>query len=346
MTDPTTKTVRGWLVDILASFGLNTLPGILAELRYLNQRLWGDDATNPAPTYAALSDVLIAALSVPSVNAAGEPATVFLLQYLLGHLGPLNGVKVSQQLAGIASSAGAIRNQTLDSEGEESVGEYARQIAYIISVLYSAVGTGTGANSVQGILNSLKLLSTQANEYNEAYGTASSQVLADQLANLICICSNTMNLAPPPTQQYPPVVNACETEETIIGTISFSQWFQHTDGVWYCPPDDRSFEDGRDIFATTSDLPYTSFDDDYVVCWQARGGATQGGTFVLANTYNPNSIEVAVNSQELGSVGNVVVVEGPPEQIVGYLCYWIPYGSPDATPPDAVCYLELWQELA
>jgi hypothetical protein len=345
MTDPTTRTVRGWLVELLQASGLTVLPDLLAELRYLNLRLWGSTAEAPAPVYTPLGDLLTQSLSVQSVDQSGNPATIYLLQYMLGQMGPLNGVRLQQHLSSYASHLAVIRASLFDEEGAQGVGVSAGYMTAQIQTLLQSTGFGTGAGSVQGLLAALQLLATQGNEYQENYGTAVSQAMALQLAELECICENTGLLIPPPEQPYPPVENACETSNTIVALITFTQWTLHTNGVWFCVSNDNPLEDGRSVFNPSNYPGMTSFDGDYACCLQARGATSQVGTFVLYNSYNPNYLETVVNSSSQGGVGNIVVVEGPPQQIVGYTVYWDAFGTPSNDPPEAVVYLEVWQDI-
>lgn len=159
MTDPSSKTVRGWQVDILAALGgFAALPTLVEEVQYLNRRLFGFDSTGaalPVEQRPALRDALVSL----APDSLGQLVQTGLMPYLIQRLGSQPEPTIGQQLETLAPVVNGIFTALYDEEGERPVGVTADimrgQLITLASYLGAPVGNRTVAQALALILAAL-----------------------------------------------------------------------------------------------------------------------------------------------------------------------------------------------
>lgn len=155
MTDPTTKTVRGWQVDILSALaGLGSLGQLASELSYLNRRLWGVDAQGVAIAPAdgpPLVDAFIRSLNTPG----GAAARTGMLEYIFWRLGEADTTSPVNHLSAIAGATGETSANTYSQGARASLADIAQLTRADVEQIRAVLGNLQTGSSATDLLAAL-----------------------------------------------------------------------------------------------------------------------------------------------------------------------------------------------
>ena len=287
MSEPTPTTVRGWLEAIFGVLNSVTQAATLAELQYLNRRLFGQDAAGgelPPSQRPALRDTLI----VTELSEGGDPVRTPLADFLGERFKAPDLLSPIQYLSTLDTPISNVQAMLIDTDGGDTVADLLADAAVALSQIRAYVGPPGVAEGVSSLVEqALELLSqVRPLPAGQDIYTALASIGENTLRAAECCEEGQTGPTYPDPSEF-----ACEGYPALalIGEVAFGQPNQAGVVTWVEQPTAVSMQT---VPSGSGTILQTLLDGRQLCISVVAANEDSGGPYAVGGNFNPFNLPV------------------------------------------------------